>query len=77
MGQHGRRGVADYAVEIQDVEIERTRIPSFGLPAPRLPFYGLEVVQKRFGRFASGDPRYSIEKVGLVGFSVRRRSHKG
>ena len=77
MGEHGRRGVADYAVEIQYVEIERTRTPWLGLPAPRLPFNGLEVVQKRFGRFASRDPSYSIEKVGLVGFSVRRRSHKG
>jgi hypothetical protein len=76
MGQHGGRGVADNAVEIQDVEVERTRTPSLGMPAPRLPFYGLEVVQKRFGRFTSGDPSYSIEKVGLVSFSVWRRSHK-
>jgi hypothetical protein len=76
MGQHGRRGLADNAVEIQDVEIKGTRTPSLGVPAPRLPFYGLEVVQKRFGRFAGGDPSYSIEEVRLVSFSVRRRSHK-
>ena len=77
MGQHRRRGVADNAVEVQDVEVERTRTPSLGLSAPRLPFYGLEVVQKRFGCFACGDASYSIEKVRLVSFSIRRRSHKG
>ena len=76
MGQHGRRGLADDAVEIQDVEIKGTRTPSLASPAPRLPFYALEVVEQRFGCQAGGDTSYGIEKVRLIGFSVGRRRHK-
>ena len=76
MRQHGRRGLADDAVEIQDVEIEAARTPSLASPAPRLLFYVLKIVQKRFGRFAGSDPSYGIEKIRLVGFAVSGRPHK-
>lgn len=76
MGQHGRRVLADNAVEIQNIEIKGTRAPSLTMHAASPLFYALEIVQKRFGCFAGGNSSHGIEKIRLVGFSVRRCPHK-
>ena len=76
MRQHGGRSIADNAVEIQEVEIERTRSPFLTSAAPGLLFDSLKITKKRFRRHAGSDANNGVKEVRLIDFSIRGSPYK-